>query len=80
MKPFEGQTVSQTDPFLELEQDAAAISAFVAKQNARTAAALMDEDYEADAARAAAILESPDTLNGVSRRGAWLYTFRQTAE
>ncbi|MEM6663093.1 MAG: prolyl oligopeptidase family serine peptidase [Pseudomonadota bacterium] len=80
MKPFEVQTVSQTDPFLELEQDATAISAFIAEQNARTAAALMDEDYEADAARAAAILESPDTLNGVSRRGAWLYTFRQTAE
>ncbi|QBF33557.1 prolyl oligopeptidase family serine peptidase [Thalassococcus sp. S3] len=64
--------------FPELETDAAAIDAFVTRQNARTASAFMTEAFEADARLAQDILQRRDSLTAVLRRGAWLYTFRQT--
>ncbi|MEM9062401.1 MAG: prolyl oligopeptidase family serine peptidase [Pseudomonadota bacterium] len=70
---------NDTAQFLELERDEAAIEAFVATENARTEAALCDDAYARDVETATRILESPDTLPGLARRGAWLYTFRQTA-
>ncbi|MEM9147376.1 MAG: prolyl oligopeptidase family serine peptidase [Pseudomonadota bacterium] len=66
--------------FLELETDEVAISDFVAARNQRTADALCDARFAQDEAIAARILEDPDRLNGVSRRGGWLYTFRQTTD
>ncbi len=64
--------------FLELESDAQAIQRFVARENARTEAALVDAAYQRDVDQAVAILEDPETLRGLARRGDWIYTFRQT--
>lgn len=69
-----------THRFLELETDADAIASFRAAQNSRTEAALCDADYARDVELAVAVLENPDAINGVSRRGDWLYTFLKTEE
>lgn len=66
--------------FAELETNSAAIDAFVTKQNALTETAFMGAAFEANAARAAAIIENPEKLGGLSQRGAWLFTFKQTTE
>lgn len=67
-------------PHAALETDAATIDGFVQEENARTKAAFMGAAFEGDAARVAAILENPDRIGGLSRRGDWLYTFKQTAK
>ncbi len=66
--------------FLDLESDAQAIERFVARENARTEAALVDAAYQSDVDQAVGILEDPDILRGVARRGDWVYTFRRTKE
>lgn len=70
----------QKPRFLELEQDAAAIKAFVTTENARTKARLCDDAFARDVEIARKILENPETLDRVTRRGQWLYWFRQTAD
>jgi prolyl oligopeptidase len=65
--------------FLELESDTDAIQQFVAHENAKTESWLIDDEFHADVNRALEILENPDSLRFVSRRGDYLYTFRQTA-
>ena len=70
-----------TDPdLLHLEGDGAAVRAFVARENARTEAALHDAGYARDVATIRGLLEDPAVLPSVSRRGAWLYSFLRTAE
>ena len=66
--------------FVELEDDSAAITAFVDRHNARTEAAFKDAAFEQDVAKARALLEDEDQINGLIRRGTWLYTFRQTLD
>jgi prolyl oligopeptidase len=66
--------------YLELEHDEAAIAAFVAAENARTEARLMDDHFAEDVAAVRAIMEAPDALPSVSRRGDWLFTFRMTPD
>ena len=66
--------------FLDLEHDAAAIAAFVARENARTEAALASPQRTADEATVRALLEAPDALRGLTRRGGHIFIFRQTAE
>ncbi len=66
--------------FAALETDAAQIAGFVRDQNARTAEMFMGAAYDADVDRVAAILEDEDSLPGLTRRGGWLYTFRQTSD
>lgn len=66
--------------FAALETDAAAIDSFVTTENARTADAFMGARFQADVERAAAVLENPDRLSGLTRRGTWLYTFKQTGD
>ena len=63
-----------------LETDPAAIAAFTAAQNARTESALTGPAFDADVATLRELFERPDRLRQVIRRGAWLFTFRQTAE
>lgn len=65
--------------FETLRDDPAEIHRFVTEQNARTETALKDAAFEAAAQAAAQILASEAHLPGLSRRGAWLYTFRKTA-
>jgi prolyl oligopeptidase len=65
--------------FAELEDDAAAIAAFVQAENARTMARLGGAALDADIATVRSILERPDRVLAVTRRGHWQYTFRQTA-
>jgi prolyl oligopeptidase len=69
-----------TDLFLELESDEAAIAAFRKAQNARTTNALCDAEYQRDVDLALAVLEDPNAVNGVSRRGDWIYTFLKTED
>jgi prolyl oligopeptidase len=66
--------------FLELESDTDSIKQFVARENAKTESLLIDDAFHADVERALKILENPDSLRFVSRRGDYLYTFRQTAK
>ena len=66
--------------FLDLETDAAAIAAFVARENAATDAALSTPQRAQDEATIRAILEAPDALRGLRRRAGHVYTFRQTAK
>ena len=70
----------QDDVFLELEYDDAAIARFVSAENARTEARLVDAGFATDVAAVRAILEAPDQLPSVTRRGDWLFTFRMTAD
>ncbi len=65
---------------LDLESDAAAIAAFVADQNARTLAAFTGAAFDADVARARAIMEDPARIGGIARRGKHLFTWRSTPE
>lgn len=68
----------QSEGFLELEQDEGAIAAFVGAENARTEARLMDAAFAQDVATVRAIMEAPDALPTVARRGDWLFTFKMT--
>ncbi|MCO4824228.1 MAG: S9 family peptidase [Amylibacter sp.] len=69
-----------SDQFLELETDEDAIASFRGAQNARTSAVLCDAQFDADVELAIAVLENPDAVNGVSRRGDWVYTFLKTED
>jgi len=66
--------------FLELETDAQAIADFVARENARTEACFSGAARAADEEALRSILEAPDDIPGLARRGNFIYTFRQTAE
>ncbi len=72
--------MTQGPVFPELEHDVPAIAAFVAAENARTMARLGGAELDADIATVRAILERPDRVLMVTRRGDWQYTFRQTAD
>ncbi len=72
--------MTQAMLFPELEDDAPAIAAFVTTENARTMARLGSPALDADVATIRAVLERPDRVLSVTRRGAWQYTFRQTAD
>lgn len=72
--------MSAPHAFLELEHDPAAIAAFVTRENARTLARLDATGLAADVATLRDLLERPDRVLAVTRRGRWQYTFRQTAE
>lgn len=64
--------------FPELENDADEISRFVDRENTRTRLDLCDAEFEADRKAALAILEAEDDIGGVTRRGEWYFTFRQS--
>ena len=66
------------NPLPELAHDEGAIRAFVDVENARTDAALDTAQRKADEGLVRAILESPDSLQGLTRREGHIYTFRQT--
>ncbi|MEJ6402736.1 prolyl oligopeptidase family serine peptidase [Yoonia sp. 2307UL14-13] len=66
--------------FPELENDDDAIAAFVAAQNTRTEGALQDDVFATDVNRAAKVLEDPDNLGGIVRRGDWVFNFRKDAD
>lgn len=67
-------------PFPELEIDAAAIQVFVRRENARTEAAFAGPGLAADEAALREILEAADQVPGLTRRGRFIYTYRQTAD
>lgn len=70
-----------SDPiFPELEADDAAIAAFNETQISRTEAAFCDAQFDADVGKAAKIMEDPDNLGGVIRRGKWLYNYHRNAD
>jgi len=66
--------------FPELESDADSIQQFIKAENARTIETFTDAAFEEDVRIATALIESPDQLDGLTRRGDWLYTYRQTKE
>ena len=66
--------------FPELETDAAAIAAFNQSQVSRTEAAFCDAQFDADVAQITTILEDPDNLGGVVRRGNWIYNWHRDAD
>ena len=59
---------SEAPIFPALANDAEAIEAFVAEQNAATEAAFMGDGFEADVARVRSILEDPTRVGAVTRR------------
>ncbi len=68
------------DPWLWLEEvDGEAALEWVAAQNAATAARLADARYEADRDAVKTMLDRPDKLPQIVRRGAYLYNFWQDA-
>ncbi|PZF77833.1 S9 family peptidase [Aestuariivirga litoralis] len=67
-------------PFPELESDAPAIARFVTRENARTEAAFGGPARAAEEAALRSILEAPDDIWHLARRGSFIYTFRQTAD
>ncbi|UPY37984.1 prolyl oligopeptidase family serine peptidase [Sediminicoccus sp. KRV36] len=68
------------DPWLWLEEiDGEAALAWVNAQNAATLARLADARFEADRAAVKALLDRPDKLAQVTRRGRHLYNFWQDA-
>ncbi|KQS68053.1 peptidase [Rhizobium sp. Leaf371] len=64
--------------YLETDDDARTLD-FVARENARSDAALKTEAFAADAAAFKAMMEREDKLIHFTRRGDWLTTFRKTA-
>lgn len=69
-----------TFPFPALETDAAAIAAFTESEVSKTEAAFCDAAFDADVATISNILEDPDRLGSVVRRGAWIYSFERTPD
>jgi prolyl oligopeptidase len=64
------------DPYLWLEQlDSAPVSAWVAARTAETVAALCDDQFERDRAAALLILDAPDRIPWIARRGPSVYNF-----
>lgn len=70
----------ETVIFPELESDADSIQQFIKAENARTIETFADAEFEEDVRIATALIASPDQLGGLTRRGDWLYTYRQTKE
>lgn len=69
------------DPWLWLEEvDGERALAWVDAQTAATAARLAGPDFERDRAALLALLDRPDNLPGVTRRGGLLYNFWRDAE
>lgn len=71
-------SIQPAGEFLELENDCAAIDAFVARENARSADLLADETFRSDTAAIRSILEDTDKLIHTAQRGDWLYSFERT--
>jgi len=68
------------DPWLWLEEvEGERALAWVAAQNAATFARLADARFEAEREAVRAVLDRPDKLPFVTRRGAWLFNFWQDA-
>ncbi len=64
------------DPFLDLEEISGARAlSWVEAQNVRTRARFSDAVHKADAAAMLAIMDRPDRIPHVRRRGDWLYNF-----
>ena len=64
------------DPFLALEEiDGARALGWVKAQNDRTRARFSDRVHKTDAAALLAIMDQPDRIAHVRRRGGWLYNF-----
>ena len=71
-------TVDQPDddPYLWLEDvEGARALAWVAAENDRTLKAFGDEGFAADSDTLAAILDRPDKIPLIARRGPWVYNF-----
>ena len=69
------------DPWLWLEEvEGERALAWVAEQNAATLARLADARFEAERDAVRLVLDRPDKLPLVTRRGGWLYNFWQDAE
>jgi prolyl oligopeptidase len=68
------------DPYLWLEDVAGGrATAWAAAQTARTMALLGDDQFERDRAAALAILDAPDRIRWISRRGRHVYNFWRDA-
>ncbi|MBP0443604.1 S9 family peptidase [Roseomonas sp. SSH11] len=68
------------DPWLWLEEvEGERALAWVQGQNAATLSRLADAAFEADRDAVRAVLDRPDKLPFVTRRGGWLYNFWQDA-
>jgi prolyl oligopeptidase len=64
------------DPFLDLEDiNGVRALSWVEAQNARTRAQFSDAQHEADTSALLNIMDRPDRIPYVRRRGAWLYNF-----
>src|SRR5687768_277222 len=69
------------DPYIWLEEiEGQAPLAWVDEQNARTLARFAGARFEADRDTLAAIMDRPDNIPYVNRRGGLLYNFWQDAE
>ncbi len=66
--------------FPELENDAQAIAAFLKREVHRTEDALCDARFDADVTKIAEIMEDPDNIGGVVRRGNWIYNWHRDAD
>lgn len=72
---------SEQDPFLWLEEmDSPRVCAWRDKRNATTLEALCDEQFERDREMVLAILNAPDRIPWVSRRGRFVYNFWRDEE
>src|SRR5882672_10044334 len=68
------------DPYLWLEEiEGDRALAWVEAQNAATLAQFGDQRFAADRAALQAILDRPDSIPHVTRRGPWLYNFWKDA-
>ena len=64
------------DPFLDLEEiNGARALSWVEAQNARTLSAFSDAVHKADSAALLRVMDRPDRIPHISRRGKWLYNF-----
>ncbi len=69
------------DPYLWLEDiDGEAAQAWVAAQNEKTLATFADARFAADRDTLATILDRPDNIPYIARRGAYVYNFWKDAE
>src|SRR5215210_4287153 len=69
-------SIDEHDPFLWLEEmDTPGVCFWRDERNAETLRALCDEQFERDRATVLAILNAPDRIPWISRRGRFVYNF-----
>src|SRR5215210_9083702 len=74
-------SIDEHDPFLWLEEmDTPGVCFWRDERNAETLRALRDEQFERDRATVLAILNAPDRIPWISRRGRFVYNFWRDEE